>query len=74
MQQERDYAAIFTKLLREADRQGLLKPGFDLSVVRMLMLGSLTWAAEWYDPKGPLTPDDLAGELMKLTTSGIVKA
>jgi AcrR family transcriptional regulator len=74
MQQERDYAAIFTKLLREADKQGLLKPGFDLSVVRMLMLGSLTWAAEWYDPKGPLTPDDLAGELMKLTTSGIVKA
>jgi TetR/AcrR family transcriptional regulator, cholesterol catabolism regulator len=73
MQQERDYAAIFTKLLREADKQGLIKPGFDLSVVRMLMLGSLTWAAEWYDPKGPMTPDDLADALMKLATSGIVK-
>ena len=73
MQQERDYAAIFTKLLREADRQGLLKPGFDLSVVRMLMLGSLTWAAEWYDPKGPMTPDDLADELMKMATTGIAK-
>jgi len=73
MQQERDYAAIFTKLLREADKQGLIKPGFDLSVVRMLMLGSLTWAAEWYDPKGPMAPDDLADELMKLATSGIVK-
>jgi AcrR family transcriptional regulator len=73
MQQERDYAAIFTKLLREADKQGLIKPGFDLSVVRMLMLGSLTWAAEWYDPKGPMAPNDLADELMKLATSGIVK-
>jgi AcrR family transcriptional regulator len=73
MRQERDYAAIFTKLLREADKQGLIKPGFDLSVVRMLMLGSLTWAAEWYDPKGPMAPNDLADELMKLATSGIVK-
>jgi AcrR family transcriptional regulator len=73
MQQERDYAAIFTKLLREADKQGLLRPGFDLSVVRMLMLGSLTWAAEWYDPAGPMTPDDLADELMKMVTTGIAK-
>jgi AcrR family transcriptional regulator len=73
MQQERDYAAIFTRLLREADKQGLLKPGFDLSVVRMLILGSLTWAAEWYDPKGPMTPEDLADELMKMATTGIAK-
>ena len=73
MQQERDYAAIFAKLLREADKQGQIKAGFDLSVVRMLMLGSLTWAAEWYDPTGPMTPDDLADELMKLATIGIAK-
>ena len=74
MQQERDYAAIFTKLLREADKQGLVKSDFDLSVVRMLILGSLTWAAEWYDPAGSMTPDDLADELMKMVTTGIVKA
>ncbi|HEY2872523.1 MAG TPA: TetR/AcrR family transcriptional regulator [Reyranella sp.] len=73
MQQERDYAAIFAKLLRESDKQGLLRPGFDLSVVRMLMLGSLTWAAEWYDPEGSMTPDDLAAELMKMVTTGIAK-
>jgi hypothetical protein len=74
MQQEREYAAIFTKLLREADREGLLKPGFDLSVVRMLMLGALTWAAEWYEPTGAMTADDLADELMKMVTGGIFKA
>ena len=73
MQQEREYAAIFGALLREAERQGLIKPGFDLSVVRMLMLGSLTWAAEWFDPKGPLMADDVADQLMKLITTGIAK-
>ena len=73
MQQEREYAAIFAGLLEEAHKKGLLQPGFDLSVVRMLVLGALTWVAEWYDPAGPMTPDDLADELMKMATTGIAK-
>jgi AcrR family transcriptional regulator len=73
MQQEREYAAIFAKLLREADREGLIKPGVDLSVVRMLVLGSLTWVAEWYDPEGPKSADDVADALMKMVTEGIAR-
>ena len=73
MQQEREYAALFAKLLREAHKQGLLRDGYDLSVVRMLVLGALTWVAEWYDPAGPMTPDDVADELMRVVTRGIAK-
>jgi AcrR family transcriptional regulator len=73
MQQERDYAAIFAGLLREAQRKGLLRGGVDPSVVRMLAMGALTWVAEWYDPKGPLSPDEIADELMRMLTKGIVK-
>ena len=73
MQQEREYAAIFAGLLEEAHKKGLLQPGFDLSVVRMLVMGALTWVAEWYDPKGPLSPDEIADELMGMLTKGIVK-
>jgi AcrR family transcriptional regulator len=73
MHQEREYAAIFAGLLDEANRKGLLRPGFDLSVVRMLMLGALTWVAEWYDPEGPMTPDDVAEEMMRVLTGGIAK-
>lgn len=73
MQQERDYAAIFARLLREAQREDLLRGGFDPSVVRMLTMGALTWVAEWYDPKGPLTPDEIADELMGVLTNGILK-
>ena len=73
MQQEREYATIFGTLLGEAERQGLIKPGFDLSVVRMLMLGALTWVAEWYDPEKPMTPDDVADEMMRLLSGGIAK-
>jgi len=73
MQQEREYAAVFAKLLREAHKQGLLREGYNLSVVRMLVLGALTWVAEWYDPEGPMTPDDVADELMRVVTRGIAK-
>lgn len=73
MQQERDYAAIFAGLLAEAQRQGLLRSGFDPSVVRMLAMGALTWVAEWYDPDGGMTPDDIADELMQVLMRGIVK-
>jgi TetR/AcrR family transcriptional regulator, cholesterol catabolism regulator len=73
MKQEREYAAIFADLLYEADRKGLLRPGFNLSVVRMLGMGALTWVAEWYDPDGSMTPDDITDELMRVLSGGIVK-
>lgn len=73
MQQERAYAAIFTNLLAEAEHSGLLRPGIDRTVVRMLSFGALTWVAEWYDPAGPKSLDDIAGEYMDLLTRGIVR-
>ena len=73
MQQEREYAAIFADLLQEAQRRGLLRAGFDLSVVRMLSMGALTWVAEWYDPKGAMTPDDVADEFMRVLTGGVAR-
>ena len=73
MKQEREYAAIFADLFAEAHKKGLLRSGFNLSVVRMLTMGALTWVAEWYNPDGPLSPDDVADELMRLLAGGIVK-
>ena len=60
-------------LLEEAHKRGQLRGGFDLSVVRMLMLGALTWVAEWYDPKGAMTPDDIADEFMRVLTAGVAR-
>ena len=73
MSQEREYAAIFTGLLREAQKQGALRPGYNLSVVRMMAMGALTWVAEWYDPQGPMSLDDVADELMRILRDGVIK-
>jgi len=73
MKQEREYAAIFADLRQEAHRKGMLRSGFNLSVVRMLSMGALTWVAEWYDPNGPMTPADIADELMGILGGGLVR-
>ena len=41
----------------------------NLSVLRMLLLGTLNWSAEWYDPEvGPL--QGIAQELHRLLFDG----
>jgi len=41
------YHDVWRELLAEAESAGVLQRGLDLSVARMLVLGSLNWAAEW---------------------------
>jgi AcrR family transcriptional regulator len=72
MKQEREYAAIFAGLLHELQKQGRIRPGANLSVTRMLAMGALTWTAEWYDPAGPMSLDDIADELMRILTGGAI--
>lgn len=45
------YGDIWRKLFREAKRDGTLRPGLDERTARMLVLGALNWAAEWWNPR-----------------------
>jgi AcrR family transcriptional regulator len=45
------YGDMWRKLLQDADNAGLLRPGLDPSAARMLVLGALNWAAEWWNPR-----------------------
>jgi len=36
MKQERAYAGIFAALLQDAEAQGYIRPGFNLTAIRML--------------------------------------
>lgn len=48
---ERSYAHLWQDLFNEAKRAGALRPGADVNLSRLLLLGSLNWAAEWWDPE-----------------------
>jgi AcrR family transcriptional regulator len=45
------YGDTWRKLLQDADNAGVLRPGLDLTAARMLVLGALNWAAEWWNPR-----------------------
>ena len=45
------YGDMWRALLRDADRAGLLRPDLDPVAARMMVLGALNWAAEWWNPR-----------------------
>jgi AcrR family transcriptional regulator len=68
---QREYAKDWTKLLGEASKAGELREDVDLSLIRMLMMGGLNSAAEWYDPSRGLPGEELAAQFAEVLLSGL---
>ena len=47
-EQSEAYHDTWRRLLRRASDEGALRPGVDASLARMLVIGALNWAAEWW--------------------------
>ncbi len=45
------YGDVWRKLVQDAGNAGLLRSDIDPAVARMLILGALNWAAEWWNPR-----------------------
>ncbi|MGN6425421.1 MAG: TetR/AcrR family transcriptional regulator [Leifsonia sp.] len=53
-------------LVAEARDEGSLRADADPAVIARLLFGMINSLTEWYDPAGPLTPDDLADTILTL--------
>jgi AcrR family transcriptional regulator len=50
------YMDLWRTLLDDARRAGAIRPDLELRAARMLVIGALNWAPEWWDPRqGELT-------------------
>lgn len=49
--EEAKYGTVWRKLIQDASDAGDLRPELDLRIARMLVLGALNWAAEWWTPR-----------------------
>ena len=58
--------------LSRLEKQGLLKSQNFATAVFMIF-SSTTWFARWFDPKGPLTLEEIAAEMANIIFSGILK-
>ena len=61
----RRYEAVWAALVAEAGAAGLIGPGISPDVVRLMLLGAVNWAGEWYRP-GRLTIDRIARDFADL--------
>jgi len=51
------YGRFWMTLLEEAQADGAIARDVNLSMVRMLLIGAMNWATEWYSPKGGSIPE-----------------
>jgi AcrR family transcriptional regulator len=65
------YGAYWNELIEAAVAAGAVRPGTDLFVARMLVLGALNWTAEWYKPKRDLRPTAIADQAVAMVLHGL---
>lgn len=50
-EQEREYGHLWVGLFRAAHESGEIRPDVDPEVAAMLIIGTLNWAPEWWNPR-----------------------
>jgi AcrR family transcriptional regulator len=49
--EEAKYGEVWSKLIKDASKEGQIRPTLDLYIAQMLVFGALNWTAEWWNPK-----------------------
>lgn len=57
-------------VVEDGMRDGSIAPG-DARLVTFTLTGALNWIARWYDPKGPLTPEEIADGCVATLVQGL---
>ncbi|OCC23021.1 hypothetical protein MB02_14440 [Croceicoccus estronivorus] len=65
-----EYADVWRTLFEDARKAGQFRSDIDLSVARLLLLGMLNWAVEWYRP-GRLSVEQIGHQVTALFLDGI---
>lgn len=64
----------YEELLAAVIRQGVAAGEFravDEKYARLLVLGALNWTYQWYDPAGPLGPEEIANQFADILLAGL---
>ncbi len=65
------YEALWTALLKEGIEQGAFA-SVSLRFARLVILSVANWVYLWYDPTGPMNPEQIAEEFGQLILYGLV--
>ncbi len=67
------YEQFWDRLLAEGVEAGVVRPGVDPMLVRLLGFGAVNWVAQWYEPAGPYTPDQIADAAWDYIGNGVLE-
>lgn len=66
------YEAFWDEMMSEAASSGLAREGVDPILVRLLGFGAVNWVAQWYEPDGPWTPEEIADAVWSYFGFGVI--
>ena len=66
------YEQFWDALLAESLQAGLVREGVDPQLVRLLGFGAINWVAQWYEPGGPWTPEQIADAFWSYMGFGVL--
>ena len=69
LQRER-YASLFRQILQDGVQSGEFRP-MDTRIAMLGMIGMCNYLFRWYRPDGPLTPAQVADELIEMVMRGV---
>lgn len=67
------YEQFADELLAQAAAYATPHPGVDLYLLRQFAFGAANWVAQWYDPKGPYTPETIADAFFRYLSHGTLQ-
>jgi AcrR family transcriptional regulator len=69
---ERDrYDAMWTELFEAAKREGLIREGVDLHLLRLMTFGAVNLVVTWFNPKGPYDPNEICEQFLSYIGKGV---
>ena len=71
--QRKRYEQFADELLAQAAAYAPVLPGVDIFLVRQFGFGAANWVAQWFDPKGPYTPEQIADHFFRYLSQGTLK-
>jgi len=74
LERRRGFDHAVAKLVDEARVEGSLRADIDARTTTRLLFGMINSIVEWYRPGGPLTPDQLADDVITVAFDGVARA
>jgi len=71
-QRKRSYVDMIRQTLTELRDEGKLRD-VDITAASFSLLGMIIWLSRWYNPRGRLTPDQVAEDITRIALGGLLR-